>query len=77
MIMNKKMRESMKGMSREERAVYLQEHKAELVDSLLASVNGGAAKAKTDQNPNSDIVPYKDRWITSWGYICDGEEVCY
>ena len=75
--MNKKLLESMKGMSREERMEYFKAHKSELPESSLDTVNGGAASAKTNENPMSDIVPYKDRWISSWGYICDGEVVCY
>ena len=75
--MNKKMLESMKNMSREERMEFFKAHKAELMESALDSVNGGAYQPKTNENPMSDIVPYKDRWISSWGYICDGEVVCY
>ena len=75
--MNKKMLESMKNMSREERLDFLKAHKSEFLESVLETVNGGAVNGgRTNENPNSDIVPYKDRWISSWGYICDGEVVC-
>ena len=75
--MNKKMLESMKNMSREERMEFFKAHKSELLESALTAVNGGTYQPKTNENPMSDIVPYKDRWISSWGYICDGEVVCY
>ena len=79
--MDKKLLESMKGLSREERMAMIKSASSQLLDdSSLDSVNGGASYVTdegTNWNPNSDIIPFKGNWISSRGYICDGEVVCF
>ena len=71
--MNKRLFEEMKGKSREERAAIIEKDGLNLSTEDLNAVNGGVAEV---ENPNSDICPYKGNWISSWGYVCEGEEVC-
>ncbi len=71
--MNKTILDTLKGLSREERKSYFESHKSELFDDGLRSVNGGTAAG--GENPTSEN-PYKGNWISSPGYICDGEEIC-
>ncbi|SCW61631.1 hypothetical protein SAMN02910456_02193 [Ruminococcaceae bacterium YRB3002] len=73
--MDKNLIESMKGKSREERAEMFKANKdAFLGADDLAAVNGGAGASA--ENPNSDECPYKGSWVSSFGYICNGEVVC-
>ena len=75
------MLEAMKGLSREERLAMIKSKSPRLMDdSSLDAVNGGAEYVNDDGshwNPNSDIVPFMGNWISSRGYICDGEISCY
>ncbi len=73
-MLEKKTLDALKGKSREERAEYFKEHKSEIMDETLTSVNGGTAEPR--ENPNSEEVPYNGNWISSFGYVCDGEEIC-
>lgn len=66
----------LKGMSREARSEYFQKNKSDFLDSLLDSVNGGATRAGGKENPNSEEVPYNGNWVSSFGYVCDGETIC-
>ena len=79
--MDKKMLEAMKGLSREERLAMIKSKTSRLIDdSSLDAVNGGAEYEYDDGsqwNPKSDIIPFKGNWISSRGYICHGEVVCY
>ena len=70
-----KMMETMKSMSREERAEYFKAHKSELMDSALEKASGGTA-GKEVENPNSEVTLYEGNWITSFGYVCNGEVEC-
>ena len=69
--------ETLKGKSREERKVYFEELKTELLDAALESVNGGRvlAAAESGENPDSDC-PYEGNWVSSFGFVCRGEVVC-
>lgn len=73
-ILEKKTLDALKGMDREERAEYFKKHKSDMMDDVLTTVNGGASEPV--ENPNSEEVPYKGNWISSFGYVCDGEEIC-
>lgn len=73
-MLEKKTLNALKGMDREERAIYFKGHKSEIMDEMLTSVNGGTAEP--GENPNSEEVPYKGNWISSFGYVCDGEVMC-
>jgi len=66
----------LKGMSREARSEYFQKNKSDFLDGLLDSVNGGATRAGGKENPNSEEVPYNGLWVSSFGYVCDGETIC-
>lgn len=66
--------EQMKGMSREDRKAFFSSNKSALSSSALSCVNGGEGSEK--QNPNSEECPYQGNWISSDGYICDGEVIC-
>ncbi|MBQ9159308.1 MAG: hypothetical protein IJ136_08285 [Erysipelotrichaceae bacterium] len=72
--MDKSLLEQLKGMSREERTAYFNEHKSELMEESLSCVNGGAG-ASNNENPNSE-VPYKGNYYTSWGFVCNGSHFC-
>ncbi|MBR2762470.1 MAG: hypothetical protein IKE16_06760 [Solobacterium sp.] len=74
-MMEKKMLEELKGMSREERMDYFRAHKSELMENALDTVNGGAAGRNSRENPNSSC-PYKNCYYTSFGWICDGVQSC-
>ena len=75
MIMNQKLVENLKGMSREERMAFFTEHKSDFISlSDVSSVNGGAGAEV--ENPNSEECPYEGNWISSDGYVCNGEVVC-
>ena len=72
---NKELIESLKGKSREERAEALKSNKSQFLGACdLEAVNGGTGAVAA--NPNSEECPYKRCWFTSFGYICNGEEVC-
>ena len=69
--MNQEHFESLKGMSKEERAEYFRAHKSELLSAdALKSVNGGATT-----NPNSE-VPFDGNWYSSFGFVCQGNRFC-
>lgn len=72
--MDQKVIDEVKGLSREERSAFFNEHKAELFEDALASVNGGILRS-TPENPDSEC-PYKGNWYTSFGYVCKGETIC-
>ncbi len=66
---------SLEGLSREERKQLFDDSKSKaLCCDDLSSVNGGTGAS--DQNPNSEECPYAGNWVSSPGYICDGEVVC-
>ena len=67
--MDQKLLDSLKGMSREERAEYFAVNRTDLASSGLDAANGGG------ENPNSSC-PYKNCWVTSFGYICKGVREC-
>lgn len=66
----------LKGMTREARSEYFQKNKSDFLDGLMDSVNGGATRAGGKENPNSEEVPYNGNWVSSFGYVCDGETIC-
>lgn len=68
--------EAMKGMSREEREEYFKNNKSQFIETILTAVNGGAAKSAGRENPDSEQCPYKNCWFSSFGFICDGEQIC-
>jgi len=72
--MNKDLLKQAAGKSREERAKLLSEYRSSLKDDDLAGVNGGLGGAV--ENPNSEECPYGGNWVSSFGYVCDGEVVC-
>ncbi len=76
--MDDRIRNELKDMSREERASYFEENKADILDGRLESVNGGLAAVAAEQkeNPNSSEVPYNGNWYSSFGFVCDGEVIC-
>ena len=68
--------EEVKGKSREERKSFFEEHKSEILDSMLENVNGGVeVHAYPGENPNSSC-PYELCWWSSRGFICNGEVIC-
>ena len=71
--MNKMMKE-LKNMSREEREEFFKSHKSELMDLSLENVSGGVTRCR--ENPNSDIISFKGNWISSDGFVCNGEVIC-
>ena len=78
--MDKNIFEEMKGKTREERQAMLanKEDIALCLDELSA-VNGGYAVGwdhPETMNPNSTECPYLGNWISSFGYICGGHQVC-
>ena len=53
------------------------QHKDELLEDALFSVNAGAnTNPKPGENPHTEVVPYKYYWWSSHGFICDGEFIC-
>lgn len=72
--MEKELLEALKNKTREERTEYFDAHKDELLEESLTTVNGGTSEP--GENPNSEEVPYKGNWISSFGYVCNGEEIC-
>ena len=73
--MDKKLLESLKKMSREERTEYFSSHKTEILsESSLEAVNGGAGSSV--KNPNTAEVPFEGNYYTSWGFTCNGIEQC-
>lgn len=72
-MVDMKVLESIKGLSREERKQYFESHKAELLDDSLKAVNGGT-NAEIE-NPTSE-VPYGGNWFSSPGFVCEGEVQC-
>ena len=73
--MNKELLSEMKSLSREERVDFFKQNKSALLESALSAVNGGKDDGER-KNPNSDIVPFENNWMSSFGYICNGEEIC-
>jgi len=71
--MKKAFLEAIKGLSKEEKKSYFESHKSELFDETLKAVNGGTGA--NVENPTSE-VPYAGNWISSPGYVCNGEEIC-
>ena len=75
--MEKELLESLKGKSREERMAYFNEHKSELLDDSLEFVSGGHDEMPEEyRNPNSDVPDYFGNWMSSWNFICRGQEIC-
>lgn len=75
--MEKELLESLRAKSREERMAYFNEHKTELLDDALESVSGGHDEMPEEyRNPNSDVPDYFGNWMSSWNYICRGQEIC-
>ncbi|MBR2760009.1 MAG: hypothetical protein IKD66_02460 [Solobacterium sp.] len=75
--MANKIMEQLKGMSKEERIPFFKAHKSELAETVLHSVNGGTGNdAELIANPNSEECPFEGNWISSDGYVCNGEVVC-
>ena len=68
--MDQKLLDSLKGMSREERAEYFAENRTDLASSGLDTANGGG------ENPNSSCPDPKGNYVTSWGFICRGQTEC-
>ena len=71
--------DALKEMSREERAEYFKKNKSDLLGDVLSAVNGGTAKSLASggkENPNSEECPYNGNWVSSFGYVCDGQRVC-
>ena len=71
----RKVLNSLKNMNRNERTAYFKSHKSELLSKDLDTVNGGAAGCEVE-NPNSEEIPYKGNWLSSDGYVCNGEVIC-
>ena len=76
-MIDKKIIEELKGMSREEKAAYFEKNSKTLLNANdLDAVNGGADDINV-LNPNSEeTAPEFGPWFSSFGYICDGEEIC-
>ena len=74
--MNKDLLSQMRSLRREERLDFFKLNKSSLLDSALSAVNGGKAAGGERKNPNSDIIPFEDNWMSSDGYICNGEVIC-
>ena len=82
--MDKNELESIKGLSREERAEFFKKNKADILALSaddLSKVNGGAGAGcyrdpGANENPNSEEIPYGGAWYTSFGFICNGERWC-
>ena len=69
--------ESLKKKSRDERRAYFEEHKTELLENALLSVNGGYEEMLPEyRSPNSDCPDYFGYWQTSWNFVCRGREIC-
>ncbi len=79
-MLDKKIIEEVKGMTREEKKAYFEKNKKALLNIAdLDVVNGGGkgGKAPEVENPNSEeMAPDFGPWYTSFGYICDGERCC-
>lgn len=73
-MMDKEMLKALKGKSREEKAAYLKEHKIELKDDALAAAGGGYDIP--EGNPDSEVPDANNNYISSWGYVCEGEVMC-
>ena len=74
--MNNDLFESLKGKTREERIEMFKNCKSDFLGAEdLEAVNGGACGAKPE-NPGSEECPYRGSWVSSFGYVCDGEVVC-
>lgn len=72
--MDQKSVELLKGMSREERMEYLENHREILSLDDLDAVNGGT-DARVE-NPNSDVPDERGNYISSLGFICRGKRAC-
>lgn len=71
--------EQLKGLSREERKNYFMDHKSEVLSlSDLDQVNGGFIKCDgiRSLNPGSVEEDFQGKFFSSFGYICDGVEMC-
>lgn len=68
--------DALKEMSREERGDYFKKNKSDLLGGILSAVNGGTAKSAGKENPNSEECPYNGNWVSSFGYVCDGQRIC-
>ena len=75
--MEKDILEKLKSMNREERKAYFEANKSELLDDALESVSGGHDEMPEEyRNPNSDVPDYFGNWLSSWNFICRGQEIC-
>ena len=73
--MDKMILSQMKNLNREERMEFLKGNKSVLLDGKLSAVNGGTDGEQVE-NPNSESIPYKGNWLSSDGYVCNGEVIC-
>lgn len=72
--MDKQLIEVLRGKSREERTAFFESHKSEILsDIALNAANGSVVKFS---NPNSSAVDYLGFYFSSYGYICQGENIC-
>ncbi len=76
-MIDKKIINEVKGMTREEKKAYFEKNSKTLLNANdLDAVNGGSENSNVI-NPNSEeMSPEYGPWFSSFGYICDGEEVC-
>ena len=74
--MNKELLASLEGKTKEEQAKIIRNYKSSLQSSDLQAVNGGENTEDPKENPNSEEVPYKGNWYSSFGFVCDGERIC-
>ena len=75
--MEKELLETLKTKSREERLSYFNEHKSELLDEALQSVNGGADEFPEEyRNPDSEVPDRFGNWLSSWNFVCRCREIC-
>ena len=77
--MTKKDMEQLRGLSREERKSYFLNHKSDVLSlSDLDQVNGGFIKCDGGRslNPGSAESYFQGKCFSSFGYVCDGVEIC-
>ena len=76
--MSKGVLDQLKALDREARTAFFEKNKEEILSlSDLDAVNGGVlAEDGSLLNPGSHEVPFQGNWISSFGYICDGVEIC-
>lgn len=76
--MSKGVLEQLKALERGQRSEFFQQNKEEILALAdLDAVNGGVLHdGGSLENPGSMEVPFQGNWISSYGYVCDGREIC-